>query len=97
MIVCSKLTSSARRVLVVGVMVAALSAGLAARTASAEVALVPGTPAAWAAGSDVILAGKCMPPKKKEGCVKDQCTGKYVCCTKTSGGLSCTTMEPKKK
>lgn len=90
----SKLASPARRLVVVGVLVAAFSTGLSALTASAE---MTGVAIPSATESGIVLAQKCTPPKKQEGCVKDQCTGKYICCTKTSGSLNCTTMSPKKK
>lgn len=93
-----KTVSRRRRMLAVGIMVAAISAASFGQAASADAPSAVATAAARSTGdSGFVLAGKCNPPRKQEGCVRDPCTGNYICCDKTTGGLSCTTMKPQKK
>jgi len=85
---------SYRRALIAGGLVAVLSS--AAFAASAEVTPAPVAGLNSNSASGVLLA-TCNPPRKQEGCVRDPCTGNYICCDKTSGGLSCVTLKPKSK
>ena len=84
-----------RSALIAGGMIAVLLAGAFASTASAGVEITPDAGLKWASASGFTLVGSCKPPRKQEGCVKDPCTGNYICCDKTSGGLSCRTLKPK--
>lgn len=83
-----------RRALIVSGMVAVLSSAAFAASAEVTPAPVAGLNSNFASG---VLLAACKPPRKQEGCVRDPCTGNYICCDKTSGGLSCVTLRPKSK
>lgn len=91
-------TRSMLRMLAVALLVCGLAGAVLTQSASADVAHGALAAPASNAGGGLIPIGKCKPPPlPTEGCIKNPCNGKLICCTRTSGSTNCNTMEPKKK